>query len=298
MSTSLKNYWIRNLNFLESLDDAILIADSKGKLIDFNTSAKNLGLVSEKQSLKDCIWYHLLIDRDPKEQIFLTIKTPTGKLRCISRYIPILLEEKEPAKAFFFRDLTSQKIAEAKAKRFETLFRRRESKIKELEIRDKLTGLFNRDFTIESFQTEVFRAERTEAKIGIVYFDIDRLKAINEAFGNSKGDLFIKAMGEILLENSRRSDIACRIGGEEFLLLLPGAARNIVLERAEKIRRLFSEFIVSDLTGDIKSTVSVGVAMYPEDGLTQDDLLHEAYAALYIAKRSGRNRVVSTGTKH
>ncbi|TGL60619.1 GGDEF domain-containing protein [Leptospira sarikeiensis] len=295
MSSSLKNYWIRNLNFLETLDDAILISDPKGKLLDHNSSAQELGLVPEKPDLKLTRWYLSLAEKDPKEQSHLTLVLSSVKRRFVCRTVPILLDDKEPAKAFYFRDLTEKILSEAKAQRYETLFRRRENRIKELEIRDKLTGLFNRDYTIESFQAELFRAERTESKIGIIYLDIDRLKEINEIFGTQKGDLLLKEMGKILLENSRRSDITSRIGGEEFLLLLPGANKDIVLDRAEKIRRLFSEYGQPDPLGEIKTTVSVGVAMYPEDGSTRDHLLLEAQKAMEIAKHSGKNKVVFKG---
>ncbi|WP_246052573.1 GGDEF domain-containing protein [Leptospira semungkisensis] len=276
------------------MEDAILIADAKGKVLDSNHSAQNIGLVPEKKNLKECFWYSKLVNQDPKEHSYLTIPLPAGKKRFVCRTISILVDEKEPAKAFYFRDLTDQTLNQAKAKRFESLFRRRELRIKELEIRDKLTGLFNRTYTIEAFQAEVHRAERSQTKIGVVYFDVDRLKAINEMYGTSKGDDFLKAMGKILLENSRRSDISSRVGGEEFLLLLPGASRSIVLERAEKIRRLFSEFALTEKSKVIQATASVGVAMFPDDGATQDNLLKEAQAALSVAKKSGRNRVVST----
>ncbi|WP_246050534.1 sensor domain-containing diguanylate cyclase [Leptospira langatensis] len=290
----MKNYWIRNLNFLENMEDAILIVDAKGKVLDSNHSAQNMGLLPEKNNVKERFWYSKLVDQDPKEHSYLTIPLPSGKKRFVCRTISILVDEKEPAKAFYFRDLTDQILYQAKAKRFESLFRRRELKIRELEIRDKLTGLFNRMYTIEAFQAEVHRAERSESKIGVVYFDVDRLKAINEIYGTSKGDEFLKAFGKILLDNSRRSDISSRVAGEEFLLLLPGASRNIVLERAEKIRRLFSEFSITEKSKAIQASVSVGVAMFPEDGSTQDILLKEAQAALSVAKKSGRNRVVST----
>lgn len=275
MSSSPKNYWIRNLNFLENQEDAILISDNKGKLLDSNIQAKELGLVPEKDDLKNSSWYSELSKADSKDHSHLTLHLSSGKKRFICRAIPILLEEKEPAKAFYFRDITERSFTEAKAKRYESLFRRRENKIKELEIRDKLTGLFNREYTIESFQAELYRAERNRTTIGVVYLHIDGLKEINEIFGNNRGDLLLKEMGRILLENSRRSDISSRIGGEKFLLLLPGAHKNIVLERAEKIKRLFSESISNGSWGEVKVTVSLGVAMYPEDGSTYDILLQK-----------------------
>ncbi|TGK35653.1 GGDEF domain-containing protein [Leptospira andrefontaineae] len=275
MSSSPKNYWIRNLNFLENQEDAILISDNKGKLLDSNIQAKEFGLVPEKNDLKHSSWYNELSKADSKEHSHLTLHLSSGKRRFICRTIPILVEEKEPAKAFYFRDITERSFTEAKAKRYESLFRRRENKIKELEIRDKLTGLFNREYTIESFQAELYRAERNGSTIGVVYLHIDGLKEINEIFGNNRGDLLLKEMGRILLENSRRSDISSRIGGEKFLLLLPGAHKNIVLERAEKIKRLFSESTSNGSLGEVKVTVSLGVAMYPEDGSTYDILLQK-----------------------
>ncbi|PJZ77569.1 GGDEF domain-containing protein [Leptospira neocaledonica] len=275
MTSSLKNYWIRNQNFLENQEDAILISDHKGKLLDSNSQAKELGLVPEKNDLKHSSWYSELSTVDSKKHSHLTLHLSSGKKRFICRTIPILVDDKEPANAFYFRDITERSFLEAKAKRYETLFRRRENRIKELEIRDKLTGLFNREYTVESFQAELYRAERSGTSIGVVHLDIDGLKEINETFGNSGGDLLLKEMGRILLENSRRSDIASRIGGEKFLLLLPGAQKNIVLERAEKIKRLFSESSSSGSWGKVKIKVSLGVAMYPEDGSTYDVLLQK-----------------------
>ncbi|PJZ25809.1 hypothetical protein CH352_01750 [Leptospira hartskeerlii] len=281
MSSSPKNYWIRNLNFLENQEDAILIADNKGKLLDSNVQAKELGLVPEKNDLKHSSWYPKLLKVDSKDHSHLTLHLSSGKRRFICRTIPILVDEKEPAKAFYFRDITERSFTEAKAKRYETLFRRRENKIKELEIRDQLTGLFNREYTIESFQAELYRAERSGSTVGVVYLHIDGLKEINEIFGNTEGDLLLKEMGRILLENSRRSDISSRIGGEKFLLLLPGAHKNIVLERAEKIKRLFSESCSNGIWGEVKITVSLGVAMYPEDGSTYDVLLQKVQTGNY-----------------
>ncbi|TGM91016.1 GGDEF domain-containing protein [Leptospira licerasiae] len=278
MSSSLKNYWIRNLHFLENQEDAILISDNKGKLLDSNVQAKELGLVPEKNDIKHSAWYAELSKADSKDHSHLTLHLSSGKKRFICRTIPILIDEKEPAKAFYFRDITEKTFTEAKAKRYESLFRRRESRIKELEIRDKLTGLFNREYTIESFQAELYRAERSGSSIGVVYLHIDGLKEINETFGNSGGDLLLKEMGRIILENSRKSDISSRIGGEKFLLLLPGAHKNIVLERAEKIKRLFSESCSNGSWGEINITVSLGVAMYPEDGSTYDVLLQKVQA--------------------
>ncbi|MEI1276908.1 GGDEF domain-containing protein [Leptospira venezuelensis] len=275
MPSSPKNYWIRNLHFLENQEDAILISDNKGKLLDSNSQAKELGLVPEKNDIKHSTWYSELSKADSKDHSHITLHLSSGKKRFICRTIPILLDEKEPAKAFYFRDITEKTFTEAKARRYETLFRRRENKIKELEIRDKLTGLFNREYTIESFQAELYRAERGGTTIGVVYLHIDGLTEINELFGNSAGDLLLKEMGRILLENSRRSDISSRIGGEKFLLLLPGAHKNIVLERAEKIKRLFSESSSKGSWGEVKITVSLGVAMYPEDGSTYDILLQK-----------------------
>jgi diguanylate cyclase (GGDEF)-like protein len=121
--------------------------------------------------------------------------------------------------------------------------------------------------------------------------DIDHFKLVNDSFGHKAGDEVLKSFGKHLLAHIRQEDIAFRYGGEEFLVVLPGASLFDSQIRAGNIRRMVEDigFSIEDKHGQI--TVSVGVAEYPGNGSTPDEVLTKADAALYAAKRAGRNRV-------
>ncbi|BAY47944.1 diguanylate cyclase with PAS/PAC and GAF sensors [Scytonema sp. HK-05] len=160
-------------------------------------------------------------------------------------------------------------------------------------IRDALTGLFNRRYLEESLERELYRCDRNKKSLGIIMLDIDHFKSFNDTFGHSAGDAVLRELGEFLQSHIRRSDIACRYGGEELTLILPEASVKVVLERAQAIcdgvKHLQVEYR-RQLLGTI--SLSLGVAMFPEHGVTGEAVLRAADAALYRAKREGRDRVI------
>ncbi|QQE64589.1 hypothetical protein GFS31_12700 [Leptolyngbya sp. BL0902] len=160
-------------------------------------------------------------------------------------------------------------------------------------IRDPLTGLFNRRYLEESLQQEIQRAQRHNHPIGIIMLDIDYFKAVNDTYGHDAGDLALQAVGKILRERVRGSDIACRYGGEEMTLILPESALTVTEQRAEAIR-LEIERLRVDYQGILINpfTASLGVACFPHHGSTASTLIKAADDALYQAKAVGRNRVV------
>jgi diguanylate cyclase (GGDEF)-like protein len=171
--------------------------------------------------------------------------------------------------------------------------RLRES-LREQSIRDPLTGLFNRRFVDEYLIQELARAQRTRRQISMVALDIDHFKRINDTFGHSAGDTVLKKIGAILRAHVRGSDIASRIGGEEFLLLLAESPLRFAAQRAEDIRNAIHEMSLwyeDKELGPI--TASFGAAAYPDHGRTADALFRAADEALYSAKHAGRNQVVS-----
>jgi diguanylate cyclase (GGDEF)-like protein len=160
-------------------------------------------------------------------------------------------------------------------------------------IRDALTGLFNRRYLEESLERELYRCDRNKKSLGIIMLDIDHFKSFNDTFGHSAGDAVLRELGEFLQNHIRRSDIACRYGGEELTLILPEASVKIVLERAQAICEGVKHLQVEyrrQLLGTI--SLSLGVAMFPEHGVTGEAVLRAADAALYRAKREGRDRVI------
>jgi diguanylate cyclase (GGDEF)-like protein len=166
-----------------------------------------------------------------------------------------------------------------------------QGKMYQMALHDTLTGLFNRRFLAETLERELSRAKRENQPVSLLMIDIDHFKLVNDSFGHKAGDEVLKSFGEHLLAHIRTEDIAFRYGGEEFLVVLPGASLHDSQLRADNIRKMVEEisFSIEDKHGQI--TVSVGVAEYPGNGTTPDEVLTKADEALYAAKKGGRNRV-------
>jgi diguanylate cyclase (GGDEF)-like protein/PAS domain S-box-containing protein len=154
--------------------------------------------------------------------------------------------------------------------------------LSEQAIRDPLTGLFNRRFMEESMNKEVARARRGNTNLGVIMFDIDKFKQLNDAHGHEAGDAALRGVARLLLENVRAGDVACRFGGDEFIILMPGASFDAVTRKARQLDlQLKTEGV----------ECSTGVATYPDHGSTVAALLKSADAALYRAKAAGGARV-------
>ena len=159
-------------------------------------------------------------------------------------------------------------------------------------ILDPLTGLFNRRCMEETLELEFARATRGHRSIGIIMIDIDHFKRLNDSLGHEAGDEVLRALAALLRSRVREGDIACRYGGEEFVLILPEAPLDLARARAEELREQVKRLLVpyrDQLVGPV--SVSVGVAAFPDHGKTALMLLRAVDAALYRAKAAGRDRV-------
>ncbi len=167
---------------------------------------------------------------------------------------------------------------------------------REQSVRDPLTGLFNRRFLDETLNREIERSARRGATLGLIVLDIDHFKTLNDTCGHAAGDTVLRTLGGYLQKHLRSEDIACRYGGDEFLLVLPETPPETVLALAEDICS-GARALKPRPTGRAFPTVSlsVGVATYPKHGMTAESLVLSADQALYAAKRGGRNRVCSAG---
>ena len=160
-------------------------------------------------------------------------------------------------------------------------------------VHDVLTGLYNRRYLEETLEREIYRGRRKGAPLGLIMLDLDCFKHFNDTYGHEAGDHLLRTLGKFLAERVRREDVACRYGGEEFVLILAEASQEIVQQRAEEIRREFSKLQVMHRGQMLESvTVSLGVAMFPDHGATGRDVLRATDDAMYRAKSQGRNRVV------
>lgn len=176
-------------------------------------------------------------------------------------------------------------LALANLKLYETL--------QQQSIRDPLTGLFNRRYLEESVEREVRRADRNHQTLGIIILDVDHFKQFNDTFGHDSGDEVLRQLGMFLQQQMRGADIACRYGGEEFMLLLPEASLETTRIRAEQICKGVKHLKVQHKRQPLGAiTLSLGVAIWPEHGINVQTAIQAADAALYQAKRCGRDRVV------
>jgi diguanylate cyclase (GGDEF)-like protein len=167
---------------------------------------------------------------------------------------------------------------------------------RELSLRDRLTGCFNRGYAIDALDAELRRSRRTGAPLSILMFDVDHFKAVNDQFGHLRGDDVLSAIGEQLGRSMRSTDIRCRYGGDEFLIILPETPLLGAHKVADVLRQDLASLNVG--TGDgtpIAVTVSVGVAAATEGELDAKAFIQRADEALYRAKRAGRNRSCVVG---
>ena len=168
-----------------------------------------------------------------------------------------------------------------------------EAKLRELSVRDPLTGLFNRRYMEETFDREISRSVRKQQPLSVIMTDIDGFKKINDVAGHVLGDQALARVSAYFLSSIRASDVACRFGGDEFCLILPDCTLEEGIRRANALREGIEHLLLdeADQFGIRGVTMSFGVAAMPENGVTREALLNAADSALYSAKRGGRNRV-------
>ncbi|MBZ0144049.1 MAG: GGDEF domain-containing protein, partial [Rhodocyclaceae bacterium] len=163
---------------------------------------------------------------------------------------------------------------------------------------DGLTGLYNRRHLDQTLEKELSRAQRYKENLSIIMIDVDHFKRFNDLYGHEKGDRVLEAVAQAAQHGLRKTDIACRYGGEEFLVMLPRMPLEIALERAEGWRQTFEATRVPFGDFNLGATLSCGLASYPEHARTPDDLLRCCDEALYSAKHGGRNRCETFHAHH
>lgn len=198
-----------------------------------------------------------------------------------------------------FSDITARKTAEREVRILsdqralilrdvETL----QARLREASLRDALTGLHNRRYFDMTAPREIARCRREGLELGLLVIDADHFKHINDGFGHAAGDEVLRALGALLTQAFRTEDVVCRFGGEEFVVMMPGASEITCRARAEALREAVSELEVRSGTQTIRFTISIGVAVGPADTQTPESLFARADGAVYEAKAAGRNCVM------
>jgi diguanylate cyclase (GGDEF)-like protein len=287
------------------IQDGIMVVDSQLRVVDWNPA---LTLHVPKLPIHvgasaDQIFRMLGIKNNPFMNIHESVNFEVEISVPEHRILDIMVSPLVRDKAFdgwlvIFDDETERRLTtRALEKANKTLLQKLDEieklqiQLKEQAIRDPLTGLFNRRFFDEYFNNELIRSIRTNTPISLLMVDIDHFKSVNDRFGHDIGDQVLEMLGEILKTMFRKSDVSCRFGGEEFLVLLPGLAHDQAFNRAEALRDRFeqasreAEFLYAQVT------VSIGISNYPLHADNTRDLFRMTDRALYQAKEQGRNRV-------
>ncbi|MDA8335119.1 MAG: diguanylate cyclase [Peptococcaceae bacterium] len=274
----------------QGIREGVLVLDTQNRIVDFNSAARTViaGLAPQalgrpvKEVLHD--QPELLRQLVAPECDQTELQLPLGRgLRCYQSRLSILENRRHQVigKAVILCDVT-----------------RETWRVDELQARarmDALTGIFNRRYLLELGHRELERARPGGRPFSVVLIDIDHFKDVNDTYGHSAGDLVLKSVVRTCAGALRSRDLMGRWGGEEFVLILPGASPDGALAVAERARKNIAGSVVSlDNTTTVSVTASFGVAgvAAPESGTSLEKLLEMADQALYRAKNSGRNRVV------
>ena len=170
-------------------------------------------------------------------------------------------------------------------------------RVEDLAIRDSLTGLYLRRHLLERLTAEISRHLRSDEELSFLMIDLDHFKKYNDKFGHTAGDIVLKTIAMILTDMfNQPGQIVCRYGGEEFCILLPDCSKRKAGQLAEEVRKKIESQTIILRREKTHITVSIGVAAFPRDVLTKEELVQKADSALYEAKASGRNQVVIAST--
>ncbi|GEM_PF-1887002 len=303
---SVKESEIRYRRLFEAAQDGILILNAKtGMINDVNPYLIYMLGYSREEFIKKKLWeVGAFKDIKASKDAFLELqknayirykdlplRTKDGKLIQVEFVSNVYKAGSEHVIQCNIRDITERKQAQDALLKKDALLR-------EQSVRDLLTGLFNRRYMEETLERELLRAARKKLSVGIIMMDLDGFKLFNDTYGHAAGDAILQKMGALLLGCVRREDIPTRYGGDEFVIILPDASRMVTYKRAENIGDYVRQFHIP-FEGHILDgiTLSLGVAVFPEDGATNAALLKIVDAALYRAKHEGRGRVVAAGEK-
>ena len=292
---------LRYRRLFEAAQDGILILDAEtGMIVDVNPFLIKLLGYSREEFLEKRLWeVGAFKDIEASKDAFqalqkneyirykdLPLKTKDGRLIQVEFVSNVYWAGSERVIQCNIRDITERKQVQDALLKSEALLR-------EQSVRDHLTGVFNRRYMEETLGRELLRASRKGLSLGIIMFDMDDFKGFNDTYGHAAGDAILRELGNLLLKHVRGEDIASRYGGDEFILIMSDASREVTVERAERlcehVRHIHTQYEGQTLDA---VSLSVGVAIFPEHGSTSDVLLKSADDALYRAKREGRGRVV------
>ncbi len=223
------------------------------------------------------------------DQFCIPVMTQNGPIGLLTLHVPASDEGEKPALQVAHNLSLMSGIADRLGPALSGIELR--DRLHEDSIRDPLTKLYNRRFMDESLHRELLRAGRSNSPVSLIMVDLDKFKAINDEYGHDVGDEVLTVVAQHLGRAIREEDIVYRFGGEEFVIVLPGASLDVARERAQEACRAIRALRIETDKGPLHITLSAGVATFPEHGANQEQLIVQADRALYLAKQSGRDRI-------
>lgn len=295
---------------VENMSEGLLVLDNDNRVVDFNAAARRVFSESDELTVGQRIdalmtrWSHLVDKYIVVEQLDTEIELDGNPPAYFDLHIRPIRDKKDRllGRLITWRNVTARKQVELALQEANQQLKRRveevellQAQLREQSIRDPLTGTYNRRYLDETLEREFKRAQRERKPLTVAIMDLDAFKSINDTYGHRAGDLALQHVAGYLSIHTRASDIVCRYGGEEFVIVMPGVDVEVARCRAEEWRRSIEDLVVNSPKGSFHVTASIGVAVYPAHADSTEDLLRAADDALYIAKRIGKNRVVMSG---
>jgi diguanylate cyclase (GGDEF)-like protein len=297
---------IARYTVLEHIPELVLVVDSHNRVLDANSVAQKIlnqrmdELLGKHLSDVFGHWPHLLDRYLYASEVHEEIEIPGEPVRMFELVISGLYNRFNAldGRVIVAHDITDQKCLQNDLQYANDTLKRQLSEIEELRarlqeqaIRDPLTNVYNRRYMAEFLDQEIARAARETYPISVAIMDMDNFKQFNDTYGHKCGDVVLQTFADFLVDHTRRSDVVCRYGGEEFVILMPNATLTAGYSRVEAWRQDFSESAIPYEDLKFSATFSAGVATFPDHGLTGEEILQAADEALYRSKNGGRNRV-------
>lgn len=296
---------------VQHMDDGFIVVDARNRIVDTNRAAERLANVSAREvrgmDASAILGAFegangMLVGPEPWSGVApVLVDGDVRYVDCDVRSLATGLGNPD-AHLIMLHDVTELKRNE---KRLEDLNRELEvslresgqlrARLREQATRDHLTGLHNRRYLDECLVREIARGGRSVLPVAVLMLDIDHFKQVNDTYSHSAGDAALRAVSRALLEDARAGDTVARFGGEEFVIVMPEAGKADAFQRAEEIRQRISETSVDLIEYVFSLTVSIGVAEFPSDGMTAEEIITACDSAMYRAKESGRNTTVAFG---
>ncbi|MEM1067769.1 MAG: diguanylate cyclase [Planctomycetota bacterium] len=305
---------------LDTLAEGLLVLDEKGRIVLANRSfadmvesdthdlthqsASDLSWIAQDITDTEFPWTRAIAKTELQSDEMIRYQLPSGVQRIFSvNAAPLGKDRAQRGALATFRDVTHVEEHRAELERMLSLLRSSRDEIKrknsELEIlatQDALTGCLNRRAFFETFESLWSEAKALSTPLSCIMIDVDHFKNVNDTYGHHTGDEVLRQVSKVVRRLHKEDGVVCRYGGEEFCVLLPHYDLNRALEAAEQTREAIAAIRLLE-PSQLRLTASLGVSELRFDPSDPQDLINQADVCLYVAKREGRNRVISYNTR-